>query len=196
MAKIPVPAVMGFYDDADDLMLVCDRAVHREKFKGVDSYSPYPIHGMEEALGLKRSWVSTVARIGLILGAFLGFILQAWTSAVDWPVNIGGKPYVSWPAFVPVAFEAGVLLAGFANLLSMFAACHLYPRLKTIVLSKRITNDRFVIVIPVKDAEEEQRAVDFLREHKTLKVKIIEGIDQEQQRVIFRAAPLAEEPAR
>ena len=195
MANIPVPAVMGFYDDAQDLMHVCERAVHHEGFKGVDSYSPYPIHGMEEALGLKRSWVSTVARVGLIAGAFLGFILQSWTSAVDWPVNIGGKPFVSWPAFVPVAFEAGVLLAGFCNLLSMFAACQLYPRLKTIVLSKRITNDRFVVVIPVKDAAEEQRAVEFLREHKSMKIKLIDGIDKEQQRVVFRAQPLAEELA-
>lgn len=194
MAKIPVPAVMGFYDDPKDLLYVCDKAVHQEKFKGVDSYSPFPIHGMEDALSLKRSWVSTIARFGLIIGAALGFILQAWTSAVDWPTNIGGKPFVSWPAFVPVAFEAGVLLAGFCNLLALFAACNLFPRPKTIVLSRRITNDRFVVVIPVNSKEMEDQAIQFLQEHKALKLKIIDGIDEKNQRVVFRAAPITEEP--
>lgn len=191
MAKIPVPSVIGFYDDPQDLLTVCHKAHHEERFHGVDAYSPYPVHGIEEALGIARSWVSTAARIALLAGWGLGFLLQAWTSAVDWPVNIGGKPYVSWPAFIPVAFEFGILMAGFTNLFSMFFACQLYPRLKTIVLSRRITNDRFVVVLPVRSKVEEDRAVEFLRSHAALKIKIVDGIDQEKQRVIFRPAPLA-----
>lgn len=192
MARIPVPAVMGFYDDPEDLLTVCHRANHDLKFRGVDAYSPYPVHGIEEALGLKRSWVSTLARFGLVAGWCLGFILQAWTSAADWPINIGGKPFVSWPAFVPVAFETGILLAAFCNLFAMFAACGLYPRPKTIILSRRITNDRFVVVIPTGDKAEEERALEFLREHQALKIKIIDGVDEEHQRVVFRPAPLSE----
>lgn len=192
MARVSVPAIMGFYDDPHDLLTVCHNATHEERFKGVDAYTPYPVHGIEEALGLKRSFVSTIARMGLIGGAFLGFILQAWTSAVDWPVNIGGKPYVSWPAFVPVSFETGILFAGFANLFALFIVCRMWPRPKTIILSKRLTNDRFAIVIPVADKKEEDRAIKFLKDHKTLKIKIIDGIDEERQRVVFRAAPLVE----
>lgn len=196
MATIPVPAVIGFYDDPHDLLAVCHKAHHEERFKGVDAYSPYPVHGIEEALGIERSWVSTAARIALLCCWFLGFILQAWTSAVDWPVNIGGKPYVSWPAFIPVAFEFGILMAGFTNLFAMFFACQLYPRVKTIVLSRRITNDRFVVVIPVRSKVEEDRAVDFFRTHAALKVKIVDGIDKEKQRVIFRPAAFVGETAR
>jgi hypothetical protein len=192
MARIPVPAVMAFYDDPHDLLTVCHKAVHDERFRGVDAYSPYPVHGIEEALRIKRSFVSTVARAGLISGMFLGFILQAWAMAADWPINIGGKPFVSWPAYVPVSFETGILFAGWANLLTMFAACGLYPRPKTIVLSRRITNDRFVVVIPVRDKEEESRAINFLNINKALKIKIIDGIDKEKHRVIFRAAPIME----
>jgi hypothetical protein len=85
-----------------------------------------------------------------------------------------------------------VLLAGFANLIALFIACGLYPRPKTIILSKRVTNDRFALVVPVK-GENEAEIVEFLREHKALKIKIIDGIDNEHQRVIFRA-PHEKEP--
>lgn len=189
MARLRVPAVLGFYDDADDLLHVAEKARVQEGFKNLDAYSPYPVHGMEEALGLQRSWVSTAARVGLFVGAFLGFTFQSWASAIDWPVNIGGKPFISWPAWIPITFETGVLLAGFCNLFALMIACGIYPKPKTIILSKRITNDRFVLTIPVKDPEEEKRAIAFLRRHKVLKIKIADRIDQERERVVFRAVP-------
>lgn len=193
MAKLHVPAVIGFYDDPHDLLVVTEMARRDMGFENLDAYTPYPVHGIEEALGLKRSWVSTAARVGLLGGAFLGFMLQSWASAVDWPINIGGKPYVSWPAWVPITFETAVLFAGFANLAALFFVCRLWPRKHTMVISRRITNDRFVLVIPVSGDEEERRAVDFLNEYRALKVKIIDGIDKKKQRIIFRAAPVAGE---
>lgn len=193
MATVPVPAVVGFFDDPHDLLEVSGKARAEQGFRNLDAYSPYPIHGIEEALGLKPSWVITAARVGLLLGAVAGFTFQSWASAVDWPINIGGKPYISWPAWIPITFECAVLLAAFTNLLCMFYACKLYPRPNTMVLSRRLTNDRFALVIPVGNADEEKRAVDFLNDHKTLKIKIVEGIDEERQRFIFRAAPLAGE---
>ena len=185
---------MAFFDDAHDVLHVTEKTTHEKEWKGVDAYTPYPVHGLEDALKLKRSWVSTVARFGLITGWGLGFLLQSWTSAVDWPINIGGKPFVSWPAWIPVTFESGVLLAGFCNLLAMFAACGLYPRLKTVILSKRITNDRFVIVVPVTKTQSETEIVAFFRDHEALKIKVIDGIDKKAERVIFRA-PLEEDMA-
>ncbi|MCC6546067.1 DUF3341 domain-containing protein [Candidatus Sumerlaeota bacterium] len=196
MARISVPAVLGFYDDAHDLLDVTERARVDEKFANLDAYTPYPVHGLEDALGLKRSWVSTAARFALLGGWFLGFLFQSWTSAIDWPVNIGGKPFIAWPAWIPVTFEFGVLMASFTNLLCMFYACGLYPRPKTVVLSKRITNDRMVLVIPVKGDEEERRAVEFLGANHALKIKIIDGFDAQRQRLIFRATPMTGEVTR
>ncbi|MCC5877019.1 MAG: DUF3341 domain-containing protein [Candidatus Sumerlaeia bacterium] len=193
MAPIQVPAAMAFYDDADDLMYVTEKARVEKGYKDLDAYTPYPVHGLEDALGLKMSWVSTVARMGLVAGWGLGFLFQSWTSAIDWPVNIGGKPFVSWPAWIPITFETGVLLAGFCNLLALFVACGLYPRPKTVIVSKRVTNDRFTLVVPIRENQTEAEVVAFLREHKALKIKIIDGIDKERQRVIFRA-PMEEEP--
>jgi hypothetical protein len=175
MARIPLPAVLGFYDDGHDILTVATKAREEQGFKNIDA---------------KPSWVGTVARAALISGWFLGFMLQSWTSAVDWPINIGGKPFVSWPAWIPVTFESGVLFAGFANLIAMFIACGLYPRPNTIVLSRRITNDRFVLVLPVTGPEEEAKAVAFLQQHKALKIKIVDGVDRETQQLVFRAAPL------
>lgn len=195
MAKIRVPAVLGFFDDAHDLLIVGEKARVEKGFRNLDAYSPYPVHGIEEALDIRPSWIITAARVGLLAGFFLGFAFQTWASAIDWPINIGGKPFVSWPAWIPITFECGVLLAGFTNLLCLFGAAALYPRAKTVVLSRRVTNDRFVLVIPVKDEAEEKVAVQFLQSHKALKVKIIEGIDKENERILFRAAPMATETA-
>lgn len=195
MARIPVPAVLGFYDDPNDILHVGELARTQEHFKNLDAYTPFPIHGIEEALGIGRSYVGTAARIALLTGWFLGFVLQSWTAAVDWPVIIGGKPYISWPAWIPVTFESGVLMAAFANLFALFFFAHLWPRPKTILLSRRITHDRFVLVIPTGTPEEEVRAVAFLEAHNALKIKIVDGIDKKNDRVIFRAAPLASEVA-
>ncbi len=195
MARVKVPAVMGFFDDPHDLLVVTEKARADMGFKNMDAYTPFPVHGLEEALALKSSPVATIARAVLIAGAFLGFSLQSWAAAVDWPINIGGKPFISWPAWIPITFETAVLFAGFANLLALFAITGLYPRLNTVVLSRRITNDRFALVIPVKNEAEEKKAIDFLYEHHSLKVKIIDGIDKKKQRVIFRAAPVPGEEA-
>ncbi|CAN5504012.1 DUF3341 domain-containing protein [soil metagenome] len=195
MARMHVPAVIGFYDDPKDTLLVAEKARTEMHFKNLDVYTPYAVHGMDEALGLKRSWVSTAARYVLVLGWFAGFMFQSWTASVDWPVNIGGKPYVSWPAWIPITFEFGILMASFTNLICMLAVCGLFPKPKTIILSKRITNDRFVILIPFKDQAEEQRAISFLREYGALKIKVVEGIDKKRQQVIFRSTPLSESVA-
>lgn len=195
MARIPVPAVLGFFDDPSDLHVTAEKARVEEKFTNLDAYTPYPVHGLEEALDIKDSWVQTAARVGLVSGWIAGFLLQSWTSAVDWPVIIGGKPFISWPAWIPVTFELGVLVAGFTNLISLFIATGMYPRPKTMILSKRITHDRFVLVIPASNKADEDRAIAFLQKQKALKIKVVEGIDDAQQRVVFRASAIDSAPA-
>src|SRR5947208_1050305 len=78
-------------------------------FKKFDAISPYPVHGMEEAVGIPRSVIPYVTFVGGILGCCVAVLLTIWTSAYDWPINVGGKPNNSLPAFIPIFFELTVL---------------------------------------------------------------------------------------
>ena len=80
-------------------------------------------------------------------GAALGLTFEIWTSAFDWPINVGGKPYISLPAFIPVMFECGVLLGGTMTLAALILACGL-PDLKGPILDRNFTNDRFGLYVP------------------------------------------------
>src|SRR5689334_9955529 len=102
--------VIGFYQDPHALLEATAKA-RDAKYKDFDAFTPYPVHGMDAAQGLKRSSLPFVTFAAGITGCSLGFLLQYWTSVVDWPLIVGGKPFNSWPAFVPVMFECTILFA-------------------------------------------------------------------------------------
>jgi len=154
--------LLGYLDTPERALEAADKA-RRAGFGGLDLFSPYPVHGFEEALGLKPSWVPSIAKVMLIAGAGLAFLLQAWTSAVDWPINVGGKPLVSWPAFMPVVFEGAVLLAGLATFMSLMHFLRAWPGKRPAVASRRLTVDRFALAIPAADEADCDRIKDFLK---------------------------------
>ncbi|MBL7713848.1 MAG: DUF3341 domain-containing protein [Bdellovibrionales bacterium] len=157
----PVPGgVVGFFDDAHSLVEAVKQVRSANKFKSFDTYTPYPIHGLEKIQGLKRSPLPYVTFGAGITGTCLAFLIQYWTSVIDWPVNIGGKPLNSWPAFVPVMFELTVLLGGLATVAAMFLLNGL-PNTKRKAIDPSLTRDRFALVIDAPVAESE--ASDFLK---------------------------------
>ena len=81
-------------------------------YKKIDAYSPFPIEGLAEAIGFHHDEVPLVVLIGGIIGGLTGYLMQYWISVVSYPVNVGGKPYHSWPAFIVVTFEMTILFAG------------------------------------------------------------------------------------
>jgi len=163
MGRSPRKAIVGFFNDPDDLMAAAHKASD-DGFQNMDAYTPYPIHGIEEALRIKRSWIPRAALTALLIGAFLGWRLQYWTHVIDWPINIGGRPLNAWPAYVVIIFECGILAAGLTNFLSMFVACRLFPNPFPKVLDEDITNDRFALVIPANTEEEIEKATNFLKQ--------------------------------
>jgi hypothetical protein len=123
-------------------------------YRNWDVYSPFAIHGMDEAMGIKMTKLPLlVATIGLSM-AGLGFIFQWWVTAVTFPLVVQGKPYAAWEPFTPVTFEIGVLFTAFASLLGMLAFNAL-PRWHHPLLKKqrflRVSNDRFIICVEAKD---------------------------------------------
>jgi hypothetical protein len=109
-------------------LLDAARALRAQGHTGLDLHSPYPLHGSDEALGLRRSTVPLVALGAGVTGAVSGYLLQYGTVAVLWPLNVGGRPPHSPPAFIPVTFELGVLFASLAIFLGLLFAYFRFPR--------------------------------------------------------------------
>jgi hypothetical protein len=109
---------MAEFDTAAELVDAA-RAVRDAGFKKTDAFSPFPIHEMDEALGIKRSVLPLLVFFGGITGLMLGIGLQVFVHYIDYPLNIGGRPFLSWILFVPASFELTILLAGFTAVFGM-----------------------------------------------------------------------------
>ena len=157
----PVPFVLGIFTDPDVVLHAAEEA-RDHGWKGLDMITPYPLHGSEKALGLKNSWVPWVTLIMGLGGALGGLALQAWTSAADWPINVGGKSYFSWPAFIPITFESGILIGGISTFIAVLVACKL-PKKNPRILDERLTDDKFGLVIPLNEGMPEGDIAEFLR---------------------------------
>lgn len=142
---------VAYFEHENDIVAVAREA--RELGHEIkDVYTPYAVHGLDKAMGLKPSRLPLVCLIFGLLGAAAKLWFQVWTSAFNWPVNIGGKPLASIPAFVPVTFEITVLFAGLGTVAAFFLISRLRPGRKPAVIYDRATNDRFVLVLIEKDA--------------------------------------------
>src|SRR5881296_1019190 len=123
MAKATTPAIYGLmaeFDDPNTLVAATHRAYH-EGYRQMDAYSPFPIEELHEALGVHHTRLPLIVLIGGLCGCLGGYLLQYWSSALAYPLNIGGKPLHSWPAFIPVTFECTILAAALSAVLGMLA---------------------------------------------------------------------------
>lgn len=119
-SKPDIFGLMAEFDDPDELVEKT-RQTREAGYERFDAYTPFPIHGLSEAMGLERNWVPYIVLLGAILGGLGGFFLQYYTSVIDYPINIGGRPFNSWQAFMVITFECAVLGAGIFGLFGMLA---------------------------------------------------------------------------
>jgi hypothetical protein len=116
--------VVAEYPTADSL-LDAARKAREGGIVDIDTHTPYPLHRGDEALGLKRSKVPLIALCGGTAGGTIGFLFQAWMNGVDWPLNIGNRPPISAPAFIPITFECTVLAAALSIFFGLLALSRL-----------------------------------------------------------------------
>jgi len=166
-------AIVGVFDDGDQVLQAADGA-RQKGWKGLDAFVPYPLHGLEKALGLKHSWVPWATLVCGLGGAVGGFLLQAWTSAVDWPLIIGGKPFMSWPAFLPITFECGVLAGGIGTFIAMWFANGL-PKLDPKIHHEAFTDDKFGLIVPLAEGVSETEVSDYMKSQGAEEVKRVEA---------------------
>lgn len=158
-------AVLGLFDSPDALLRAIPK-VKSHKLGRLETYTPYPVHGIDEALGLRRSPLGGMVLVMGILGAITALGFQYWISAVDYPIVTGGKPPWSWEAFVPIMFEVMVLFATFTAGLGMLLLLNKLPFFGHPLLGSKairsITRDRFALAVeadPELDAEAARNAL-------------------------------------
>jgi hypothetical protein len=111
---------MASFADGDALIAAAEKA-REAGYVRMDGYSPFPVEGLDEAIGVKPTKLPLIVLLGAIAGGVGGYLMQYWMEGIDYPKNVGGRPLISWPAFIPAIFELTILLGSFAAVIGMLA---------------------------------------------------------------------------
>jgi hypothetical protein len=167
MSVVPLPAgrppiygLMAEFGSADALIAAA-RQAHAAGYRRMDAYTPYPIDELSEALGLKRSKLPPIVLTGGLLGGLGGYFLQYWVNVIHLPLNVGGRPFHSWPAFIVPTFECTILAAALSAVLGMFflnGLPHPYHPVFNVPRFALASRDRYFLVIEAQDPQFDPQA--------------------------------------
>jgi hypothetical protein len=149
----PIYGLMAEFRDPNELVTAA-REAYSAGYRQMDAYSPFPIEELSEAIGFTHSKLPMIVLIGGIAGCIGGFLLQYYISVIDYPINVGGRPYFSWPAFIPPTFETTVLIAALSAVLGMLALNGLPEPYHPVFNVRRFalaTRNRFFLCIESRD---------------------------------------------
>ena len=159
---------MAEFETPEDLIEACEHA-YAQGYRRMDAYAPMPVEGLAEAVGFKRNNVAKAVLIGGICGVSGGFYLLYWITGVAYPLNVGGRPLFSWPAYVPITFECMILLSALTALVSMLAMNGLpkpyHPVFNVPEFTAKASRDGFFLCIESSDPKfAADETLQFLRE--------------------------------
>ncbi len=165
MAKLPLYGLMAEFETPEALLQATRRAF-QEGYRRMDAYTPFPVDGLAEAIGFPNSRVALIVLIGGIIGCIGGFYLQYWVEAIDYPLIVGGRPFNSWPAFIPVTFELTILcaaLSAFFGLLILNRLPMPYHPVFNVEQFELASRNRFFLCVEAADPKFDiQRTREFL----------------------------------
>jgi hypothetical protein len=143
--------IVGLFDD-DEVLLKAVGAVRKAGMKIHDVLTPYPVHGLDSAMGIKESRLHTVGFIAGAVGGLSAISFIIWANTASYPLNIGGKPFAAIPAYIPVTFEVTVLSASVTMVIAFFARCGFSLVKEPRIFDERITDDRHAMVFAFDEA--------------------------------------------
>ncbi len=177
MTTTPLYGLVAEFADPATMVKATEKA-YEDGYRNLDTYTPFPVEGAWEAIHFHKTGVRPLVLAAGLTGAITGFTLQVIGTAVHYPINVGGRPLVSWPAFIPITFELGILLAAFAAVLSVVFLNGLprpYHPIFNTPNFERSTHDRFFLCIEAKDPKFELATTrGFLEAQKPLQVSEVE----------------------
>ncbi len=138
--------LLGIFNDEKDLLNAI-RNVRKESIEIDDVFTPFPVPGIEDAMGIKMTRIPVAAFIIGLCACIIALAVMAWMMGIDWPINYGGKPYIPWLSFIPITFEFTVLSAGIGMVAILLYACKLKPSSKQHPIDIRATDDKFILAI-------------------------------------------------
>lgn len=166
-----IKGVAAFFEHPEHLMYAAEQT-RDSKYEVFDALSPFPIHGMDDALGVGRSWLPWVTFFAGLTGLTLAACLEFGIMVYAWPLNIGGKPHAAWPAFVPIMFELTVLVAGLTTVGTMFLAAGCFR--KPLIIDRSITDDTFVLWIGADDESfNRHEVIEFMKGLNPVEIRTI-----------------------
>ena len=173
----PLYGVMAEFENPTDLVAAA-RRVYSLGYRRINGYSPYPIEELSEAIGFTHTSLPLIVFIGGVIGGLSGFFMQYWIEVINYPLNVGGKPYNSWPAFIPITFEMTVLFAAFAAVLGMLVLNKLPQPYHPVFNAPNFalaTRDRFFLAIEANDPKfNHAEVVELLKSLDALEVNDVE----------------------
>lgn len=162
MAKVKKEiGLLAEYDSPSLVYHACEK-IRDKGYKRFDSYTPFPVHGLDKAMGLGPSYLPWLVLMAGSTGAILAMAFMIWCSVYDYPLNIGGKPVFSIPAFIPITFEVTVLFSGLTAVFGMFALNKLptfHHPLFNIKRFLKVTDDKFFIMVEASDPKYDEKAL-------------------------------------
>jgi len=178
MRKPRIYGLMAEFASPEELLAAAHLA-HNNGYTRVDAFAPFPIEGLAEAIGFRGTRLPLVVLIGGIIGCCTGYFLQYYAAAVSYPINIGGRPLNSWPAFIPITFELTILFAAFAAVFGMLAMNGLptpYHPVFNVPRFALASRDRFFLCIKARDPKFDlAKTREFLESLKAREVTTIEN---------------------
>ena len=153
MAKPRYYGIAAEFETPEDLMLAVERS-REAGYSRMDAYTPFPVHGLTDAMRFRDERVPIFMFLGGLIGGISGFFLQTYTNAWDYPFNVGGKPLIGYPAWVPITFECTILFSALTGVVSMIMMNGLpkpYDPMFNIPNFSRASQDRFFLCIEARD---------------------------------------------
>ncbi len=169
------------FEDEEEL-LKSVKAVKKEGLIIRDVFTPFPVHGLDTAMELRTSRIPIVGFISGAIGTLTAFLFQSWVNLIDWPLNIGGKPFLAVPSFIPVTFEITVLFTAFGMIGAFLYKCNLFPGSKNKIFHDKITDNCFLMILEYdkSDTQEKSEIEKILYDNGAYDIDYVENKDNNE----------------